>query len=491
MKNGEEVYSGTGRYGTPLRQPVSQRPQQPVGQRPQQPARQTSQQPIGQRPQQSAGQRPQQPVAQRAHQSKDKRQLKNKPSQVHSGKSMKNKGGLLQKVVVIGKTIAIAGMAGLTIAGATWGLGKINDSIEYGVALGSDNYRQTIQVMDENYMDSEYLQVSMPHDVYSEYTEGLLKEALLNDDMRDCFLKNDLDAKAAAYVLGEYDGSKVSDAQVLDFLRVYSQYVSKDSRENFDFISDIADMAVLSDGINFESRIVSVIRSIIDSQTISNSADALRYKIKLNNEEIERIDHNTVRELQEKCEVNENFEDLAHGKDSTSYFTPYIEDFHNSRVKYVKATLSNPNTPESLRGLLEKYKDCTEIRGCSEDMRNRPKAIMNATKIATFDEYQDYSLSVRNDLYTRILVEKNNPEKAKERLEYDNKLLEVKISDLEVISEVGVSFYQENFAKFLQDVKREAEEHRIAEEQFMKEEADRKELEERAKKEFHLDDFGR
>lgn len=370
-----------------------------------------------------------------------------------ASKVFKDKRG---KLNVLGK-IAVGALTISTLAGV---VGKpLYDALRFNSFVHSENYQKIVDVIEDNYDNSEYLQVSIPKEAYDEYTNGTLKSAIKNEPNMQDFLKaEDFDPEVWAYLLtGEADRSQMTNDEILDALSDYLPYAEYDSNSDKEDVRDnnISNFAIMSQYCTTDKNkngVVNLLDSVIGQSSLSNSKSALEYEIKLNDEKIERIEHNTPQELANKCYVNDNFDKLAQGQDATKYFGPYVYYFYNSRVSFVKNKLRSEDTPKLLREALEKYEKYERMDGVSRELRTIPKEMMNATKIANYDEYIDYA-SFRNDFYNEIMEAQKAPEESIANIEATNTQLNNRIAMQNVVEKFDIPQYMSEMNQLILDMR--------------------------------------
>ena len=372
------------------------------------------------------------------------------------------------KLNVLGRiavgTLTISTLAGVGVAGK-----YTYDTLKFNSFVHSEDYQKIVEVMQDNYENSEYLQVSIPREAYDEYTNEILKTAIKNEPNMQSFLSAESFEPAVwAYLLtGEANRGKMANEEILEALSDYLPYAEyetgdaqKDSLDNS--ISAFSLMTKYCVTEKSKNNVVNLLDTVIGQNSISNSKEALQYDIVLNEEEIERIQYNTHDELQSKCNINNNFSELAQGKNATDYLKPYVQDFYNSRVEFIQDKLNDKDTSPILKEALEIYSEYKKMDGVSNKLRCEPKKMMGALEIANYEEYVDYT-SLRNNFYTRIMEEKNDSENATARIEANNSQLKKRIDMQEIIENFDISQYMSEIKELLVESRNSNEKHAEAE----------------------------
>ncbi len=367
-------------------------------------------------------------------------------------KDERGKLNLLGKVAVGALTIST--VAGIGVTGK-----NAYDTLKFNAFVHGEDYQKIVETIGDNYDNSEYLQVSIPREAYDEYTGKTLKSAIKNEpNMQDFLREEEFNPEVWAYLLtGEVDREIISNEEILGALSDYLPYADydRDSKEEEvldNNISNFAFMAEYCTSDKNKNNVVNLLDSVIGESSLSNNTDALKYKIKLNEEEIERIQYNTANELQDKIYTNDNFDKLSLGSDSTLYLKPYVEKFYNSRVKFVSEKINDENTPKLLKNILGKYDGYEKMEGVSNKLREIPRKAMEAIKIADYDEYKIYA-ALRNELYSKVLEEKNSPEEAIENIEESNLLLQTRVGYQEVLERFDIPQYMSEVNELLEEIR--------------------------------------
>lgn len=372
------------------------------------------------------------------------------------------------KLNVLGR-IAVGALTISTLTGAAVTGKYAYDTLKFNSFVHSNDYQRLVDVIQDNYDNSEYLQVSIPEEAYTDYAEGTLKATIKNEPNMQSFLETEeFDPNVWAYLLtGEVDRSTMDNEEIIDALSDYLPYAEYDSNSSDEEVLDnnISNFAIMSQYCTSDKNkngIVNLLDAIIGQSSLSNGKGALQYKIKLNEEEIERIEYNTPEELINKCYINNNFDKLACGQDATYYFKPYVYNFYNSRVDFMKDKLGNADTPKLLKDALEKYVTCEKMDGVRKELRTMPEEMMNATKIATYDEYMSYA-SLRNEFYNRIIEEQKTPEESIAKIEEVNTQLGNRIEIQSVIESFDIPQYMRELNGLIEDMRDSKEKYAEAE----------------------------
>lgn len=367
-------------------------------------------------------------------------------------KDRRGKLNLLGKVAVGALTIST--VAGIGVTGKS-----AYDTLKFNAFVHGEDYQKIVETIGDNYDNSEYLQVSIPREAYDEYTEKALKNAIKNEpNMQDFLKQEEFSPEVWAYLLtGENDRSEISDQEILEALSDFLPYADydRDSKEEDvldNNISNFAFMAEYCTSDKNKNNVVNLLDSVVGENSLSNSIQALEYEIKLNDEEIERIQYNTDRELDEKIYINDNFEKLSLGNDATLYLKPYVEKFYNSRVEFVSEKLIDENTPKLLKNILKKYDGYKKMEGVSSKLREIPQKAMKSMEIANNDEYNIYA-ELRNKFYNDVLEEKKNPEESISKIETANVELRTRIGYHEVLERFDIPQYMSEVNELLEEIR--------------------------------------
>lgn len=389
------------------------------------------------------------------HRNSNRRSVSKPQKRSFAGRVFKDKNG---KLNLLGK-IAVGALTIPTIAGIGVTGRNAYDALRFNAFVNSEDYQKIVETIGDNYDNSEYLQVSIPREAYDEYTEKTLKNAVKNEPNMQCFLQEkEFSPEVWAYLLtGEADRSEITEVEILEALNDYFPYAdydreSKDENVLDNNISNFAFMAEYCTSDKNKSNVVNLLDSVIGESSLSNSTEALEYKIKLNDEEIERIQYNTVSELKEKININNNFDRFAQGQDSTLYFKPYVYNFYNSRVGFVQEKMADKSTSQLLKDTLEKYGKYGKMDGISEELRGIPKRFMESKKIANYDEYKNYT-NLRNEFYSNVLEEQKNPEESIPKIEADTLELQTRIAYQEVLERFDIPQYIAEVNQLLEEMR--------------------------------------
>lgn len=369
-----------------------------------------------------------------------KRQLKNKANCNSKGKKFRDKSGkFIEALKKLGKGALVIGVGGVIVASTFWGVmeAKLNKFI----AEECQDIRTAISM---NYDKSQYLQTSIAEDDYTEYTNATLKDSIKDKDVRALIQESNIDPNILAYILtGEADRDSFSDKELLEALNNAKLYMSAELKDDengkLDFNEILAfgsSMSPICTSQDNKDNLVALVDAMIGKKSIANSKEALSCKKTLNKKAEERIQYNTTGELNDKININENFENLGQGWDGTDYIKTYYIKFHNPRVEYAHNIIEDENASPILKEILSKYKswetqDYADIR-----TRLAPDVMMDATKIAKYDEYIKYA-ALRNDFYRTILEYQANPEQSIAELNMNNAKLDKLIANQEHVSDKG------------------------------------------------------
>lgn len=394
----------------------------------------------------------------------------------------RGKLNLLGKVAVGALTIST--VAGIGVTGRS-----AYDTLKFNAFVHGEDYQKIVETIGDNYDNSEYLQVSIPREAYDEYTKKTLKSAIKNEpNMQDFLKQEEFSPEVWAYLLtGENDRSEISDQEILEALSDFLPYADydSDSKEEDVLDNNISNFAFMTEYCTSDktkNNVVNLLDSVIGESSLSNNTEALKYKIKLNEEEIERIQYNTASELQEKIYTNDNFDKLSLGSDSTLYLKPYIEKFYNSRVEFVSEKLNDESAPELLKNILKKYAGYEKMDGVNSKLRAISQKAMKAMKIADYSEYKTYT-ALRNELYSKILEEQANPEEAVENIEKSNLVLQTRVGYQEALERFDIPQYMSEVNELLEEMRDNTQ----RESQFQEEQEQIKEKSSR----LSFDDFDR
>lgn len=389
------------------------------------------------------------------HRNSNRRTVSKPQKRSFAGRVFKDKNG---KLNVLGK-IAVGALIIPTITGIGVTGRNAYDTLRFNAFVHSEDYQKIVETIGDNYDNSEYLQVSIPREAYDEYTEKTLKNAVKNEPNMQKFLQEEeFSSEVWAYLLtGEADRSEITEGEILEALNDYFPYADYD-RESTDEnvldnnISNFAFMAEYCTSDKNKSNVVNLLDSVVGENSLSNSIEAIEYEIKLNDEEIERIQYNTDRELDEKIYINDNFEKLSLGSEAILYLKPYVEKFYNSRVEFVSEKLNDANTPKLLKNILKKYDGYKKMDGVCNELRTIPQMTMKSMKIADYDEYNIYA-ELRNKFYNDVLEEKKNPEESISKIETANVELQSRIGYQEVLGRFDVPQYIVEINQLLEEMR--------------------------------------